>query len=486
MKNRCMGQTLARVTALLSVGAVFGLGCSPDSPSESASVGMPVIAGLIPNAGFLGRSPQVQLATVGTAFQSSMPSVDFGDSGIAVTKMAVNSDGNLTLSIDISAAAKVGAHDVTVTLGSGTLKLSGAFFVNPSLTAEPQPTPASGVQGGLVPIVLRNQDYVQNPFITTFGQPRLGGATASPITTGATITAGRITATALIDPLAAAGPLSSVRIAGSDVFGQPVTYYAAPADSHMPTVTARTPTALTLGTPISGQDFLAPLSTNLYRFTSTAANQILYVQYSNFGQPLPSVNAALAPGSGMFASGQPLNAQGSFTNPMGQTLMASLALLPSADTYYLSTYPNNFTGGASGYTHDLVVRALPGSAFSAKEPAAPDAGNAPLATVGSLAAGSGAYATDGATDYAGDVDYIRYSAATANSDVMIQVLAPTATAISLMLTTDADCLQPSVSNSGVIVSTVHDIATTSDPRCLRILTFGNKYPIPYKVLIATP
>ncbi len=55
-----------------------------------------------------------------------------------------------------------------------------------------------------------------------------------------------------------------------------------------------------------------------------------------------------------------------------------------------------------------------------------------------------------------------------------------------MLTTDADCLQPSVSNSGVIVSTVHDIATTSDPRCLRILTFGNKYPIPYKVLIATP
>lgn len=56
----------------------------------------------------------------------------------------------------------------------------------------------------------------------------------------------------------------------------------------------------------------------------------------------------------------------------------------------------------------------------------------------------------------------------------------------MMLTSDADCLATTVSGSGVLVSTAHDIATTTDPRCLRILAFGNKYPIPYKVLIATP
>jgi hypothetical protein len=484
MNHQHFRQTLLRVTAFLSISFVFG--CNAESPTESASVAMPVIAGLIPNSGFLGRSTQVQIATVGTAFQSAMPSVDFADPGITVSKMAVNSDGNITLSVDISDAANVGAHDVSITSGDRTIKLSGAFSVLPSLTAEQQATPASGMQGGLVPIVLRNQDYVQNPFITTFGQPRLGGAAASPITTGATITAGRMTATALIDPLAAAGPLASVRVAGSDVFGQPVTYYAAPQDANMPTVTARNPTALTLGTPIGNQDFLTPLSTNLYRFATTAASQILYVQYSNFGQQLPSMNAALAPKNGMFGSGQPLNAQGTFINNMGQTVMASLALLPNAETYYLSTYPTNFTGAATGYTHDLVIRALPSSTFSAKEPSTADTGSTPLATVSNIATGSGAYATDGATDYAGDVDYIRFGAATANSDIMVQVQAPTATAISMMLTSDADCLATTVSGSGVLVSTAHDIATTTDPRCLRILTFGNKYPIPYKVLIATP
>lgn len=118
MNNQFFGQTLLRVTACLSLSFVFG--CSSDSPTESASTAMPVIAGLIPNSGFLGRSPQVQIATSGTAFQSAMPTVDFADPGITVGKMAVNGDGNITLSVDISDAAKVGAHDVTITSGDLT------------------------------------------------------------------------------------------------------------------------------------------------------------------------------------------------------------------------------------------------------------------------------------------------------------------------------------------------------------------------------
>jgi len=40
-----------------------------------------------------------------------------------------------------------------------------------------------------------------------------------------------------------------------------------------PTVTARAATPLTLGTALPGQNFPAALSTNLYSFSSTQANQ---------------------------------------------------------------------------------------------------------------------------------------------------------------------------------------------------------------------
>lgn len=495
MKNRRLGLALRCTYIFSSIG--LGLGCGSDGqpgvtgpagsagPAGPAGLGTPVITEMNPNTGFLGRSPQVQIAAAGTMFQSAMPTVDFGDPGITVSKTTVNSDGNLTLSLAIADTATYGAHDVTIVSGSSTLKLTGAFTVKPELVAEQQSVLASGPQGGLVPIVLRNQDYVQYPFVTTFGQPQLGGAVASPISTGATLTTGRMTATALIDPLAPAG-LVAARVNGYDVFGQPVAYYANPTDPNLPTVTARPPTALTVGTTLGSQNFPAPLSSNLYSFSSTVANQIMYVQYSNLGAQIPLINAALAPSSGKFSAGQPLNSQSSFTNQLGQSVLAGLALLPTAGMYYLATYPNNFTGAATGYTHDLVVSTLTGTAFSAKEAATPDTGVLPLTTITDLAAASGAYALDGATDYAGDTDFIRYNVAAANLDVLVQVYAPTATTVTFSLFSDPNCTSPTAMGSGTFVGTAHDLVPNTSQRCIRIQLFGNKYPIPYKVLLAAP
>jgi hypothetical protein len=338
-----------------------------------------------------------------------MPAVDFGDPGITVTTTTVNGDDNLTLSLAIAATAKFGAHDVTITSGSTTIKLTGAFTVNPELQGAQQAMPVSGAQGGLVPLVLLNQDYVQNPLSQTFGQPQLGGAVSSPVNLGATIAAARLTANGLIDPLASVAPLA-VQVLGYDVFGQPLTYYTNPSDANLPTVTARTPTVLTLGTPLTSENFAAPLSTNLYSFSTTATNQIMYAQFSNLGMELPDINAALAPNTGKFSDGQPLDSPGPFVDAAGNTVIASLALLPVANTYYLSTYSTDFSGDTSGgYDNDVLVTALPGTSFSAKEPATPDSGTMPLATLTNLAASSASYAVDGAADYAGDVDYIRYN-----------------------------------------------------------------------------
>ena len=91
---------------------------------------------------------------------------------------------------------------------------------------------------------------------------------------------------------------------------------------------------------------------------------------------------------------------------MGQTVMGSLALRPMLKpTIFYISY--QLYRHATGYTHELVIRALPSSSFCQRARHR-DTGSTPLATVTNLAAGKGAYATDGATDYAGDVDYIRF------------------------------------------------------------------------------
>jgi len=159
-------------------GGVAGI-AGADGSSRSGGRGDTGHHGLSPNTGFLGRAPQVQIAAAGTMFQAAMPTVDFGDPGITVSKAVVNSDGNLTLSLNIADTAKYGDHDVTLTSGGSTLKLTAAFTRDARADRRAASGSGHGVQGGLVQILLRNQDYVQHPFITTFGSPQLGGAVAS-------------------------------------------------------------------------------------------------------------------------------------------------------------------------------------------------------------------------------------------------------------------------------------------------------------------
>jgi len=166
----------------------------------------------------------------------------------------------------------------------------------------------------------------------------------------------------------------------------------------------------------------------------------MYVQYSNGGALLPSVNATLAPSSGKFSAGQPLNGPGSFTNQGGQTVQASVALLPAMGAYYPLTYPNNFLGAATGYTHDFVVRTLTSAAFSGQR--ARDARHQYHAAGNDYQPGRCQWFLCRRWRYATMPGTLILSATTSGRpirDVMVQVFAPTATNVTFALSSDPGC-----------------------------------------------
>lgn len=288
---------------------------------------------------------------------------------------------------------------------AGSLEPTGDPSRTPSpqrvLSLDPVGTSASAMSGGLVDLLLRPADREQ-PF---FGQPSLRGDLRelwiSSLSGGT-----RLVATALVDALAPAGPLS-LNLTLRDPARARTTLYAPPADvPHPPLVSPRVATPLVVGTTLSGQSFATPRASNLYTLNTAADDQVLLLRFATSGPLLGfALAGAVAPSSGHFAAGDFFYASlGPTTAGIGS--QTALAWLPRRGDQYIATLVASLGGGA-GYAYDLSAQSRPATRRSAIETSPPDSPTAPLLAL-TL---DGAYVGEGgALDRADDIDYVRLTA----------------------------------------------------------------------------
>ena len=163
--------------------------------------------------------------------------------------------------------------------------------------------------------------------------------------------------------------------------------------------------------------------------------------------------------------------------------MASLGLLATAGTYYVTTYPDDLIGAATGYTHDLLIKTLTATSFSAKEPPGGDSATHPLYTVTNLTPTTPTFAMDGSLDSATDQDFIQYALPPASSNIFVQVLAPTAD-INISMYSDPNCQTLSNNANGGGFTAQDNISGANSNRCIQISGFSPNFPAPYTVVIA--
>jgi RHS repeat-associated protein len=132
----------------------------------------PAISQINPNSGQQGQQGlSVSITGQNTNFGPST-SAKFGP-GITVNSLTVNSPTNATVVLNISATSALGPHDVSLTTGTETVKLSGGFTVLPiALPPSFTLSPNSGQQGQQnlsVAISGQNTHFVQGTTIANFG-----------------------------------------------------------------------------------------------------------------------------------------------------------------------------------------------------------------------------------------------------------------------------------------------------------------------------
>jgi hypothetical protein len=231
------------VPVLFAIAAI-GSGCGTDVKSSAS--------GVFPAQGFAGRSLRVEISGDQTNWKDGA-TVSFG-SGITVSSVEVASPTDLFADIAIDPSATIGKADVTVMSG-GTFTLKQAFEVTSPIEVQ---FTGDATQGALPAFKIINLDF-DNPFDTTSAtDPTTGAMTypnltitgpagvdfSSPLVGGFTPTAYEIDGFALMDVDAMSGDLTVKSGAGSAAVTSTITGGV--------TVTPRSATALTPGTPATG------------------------------------------------------------------------------------------------------------------------------------------------------------------------------------------------------------------------------------------
>lgn len=385
-------------------------GCGAGEPGPAGATGpaglqgtegtvTPSIALLNPLSMFSARQGIVQIAGLGTHFTASS-TVDFGDAGITTSQVVAVNETALRVTAVVSDTAKLGAHDITVTTGTESVKLPAGFLVQAPLQYRKPATPLTVPQGGVVPISMLNLDYRDNQFSSTI------------LTKGAHLSLGLnqqgqggVSGAVLVDALATKLGLT---LTTNNAFGDPIDFATDPADLNTPTIAPRTAIPLTVGIPIANQDLPTTYSSNFYKFTATQAGQALLLTFTNPGSTVQSegIAGSYALASGKFAPDKSFRA--TFSSSLGY-LSAMISLGATGD-YYLSTYRSSFYSTAtSGYEHSVAAKlysvnktTLPTEAAGGDSPAAPlrDLGTLDLTKV--LTA-SGLVLPD-----TNDTDYLRF------------------------------------------------------------------------------
>jgi hypothetical protein len=274
----------------------------PAGPAGSSAVGTESVSAVTPARAFLARTVDVEISGFGTNWTSA-PTVDFG-AGITVKNVSVASPTGLVATIEVSKTATLGAHDVTVTANGNTDTFKGAFKVDSPLEATLQGTVA---QGSIVVGHLKNLDIA-----TPFDLTSTGDGLFTPITytnlnfgmlSGANISISSATAPTiygvdflLLTDVTAPTTAQTLDLASGPMGGTDDDFVLPSAF----TLTARTGTPLTSGTPATG-NIAKPYDSVLYTFAPAAASATIVQIAASATDPNASPVLALLPKSGLFA-----------------------------------------------------------------------------------------------------------------------------------------------------------------------------------------
>jgi hypothetical protein len=271
-----------------------------------------------PGQVFLDRRVQVQISGNGTAWEAATPPApDFGP-GITVNGVQVASATSLVADITVGADAAVGARPISI---------DGATYTDAFMVDAPLETTALiGTQAqGSILIALGEQRDPSTPFST------LQSAVFN-ISAGAN-TAGEVNefdpyffdALIFVDVMGDTGPTDLVAEHG--IPGATVTSRAPAALE----VTARTPTEVTVGTPVTAMS-TEPLGTLLFAYTTPANMDVDVTVTADNPAAMPAF--ALLPASGKFS--ELIAYSETVTIPAG----------PAGETYYLVYWDQS---GEAGY-----------------------------------------------------------------------------------------------------------------------------------------
>jgi len=383
------------------------------------------LSSITPSAVLGVRPVTVTITGVGSHFKAGTTVVDFGDPAVTVAKLSVGSATNLSVTLNLAPSAVIGAHNVTVTTpGAGPaganeqLVLQGGLTVQASLYSElPAGVMAAPTvpQGGLVTVQLRNLDYRDNPFDPATVRPTGGVASLlalamPPTPLLNTTTYGNL---GLVDALATAGTGLGMTLSTQTPLGTAVQFVSDPKDPNAPQVTATTPVVLNAGATVGNQLIGANFKTVLYKFTAPADNYVTQLTLSGLGAGLlggvtaaPRVQGYMAPTSGRFADGLPIDTSATVVAGMLQG-RNTLLYMPKIGDYYFAVFTDNLSGSTT-HSFSMLAKTTIGTAVSLKEPSGGDTSTLPVATV---MLDKYYYATDGAIDAAGDTDYVKFTSA---------------------------------------------------------------------------
>jgi hypothetical protein len=231
----------------------------------------PSVSGVTPAQAFLARTLDLTISGYGTTW-SSATTVDFGGTDIVVNKITVASPTALVVNITTSNTAATGPRDVTVKDGANTETYKGAFRVLSPLALTFQ---GNLGQGGNVVANVKVLD-VGNPLDTT-SDPLSGAFTNIAVTVPTGVTAQVLSVTDFTAQVELTIDVDAPASAGTfDLVSGPAgatTNVDFPAPKAI-TVAAVTPTALTVGTGVTGTT-AAAYDTNVYSFTPASAAQTI-------------------------------------------------------------------------------------------------------------------------------------------------------------------------------------------------------------------
>ena len=194
--------TLTTGTQIASLAAGF---------SVTATVSVPTITSISPNAGPQGEGGPVAIVGMNTHFVQGTTQVSFGP-GIAVSNITVTCPTCLTAQLQISPTAVPGPVTVTVTTGSEIASLANGFTVQPGTPIIASFGPTSAQQGQSFTLTVTGQftHFTQGTTQVSLG----AGTTVSNISVSS---ATSLTAQVAIDPAATVGTRTLTVTTGAEV-----------------------------------------------------------------------------------------------------------------------------------------------------------------------------------------------------------------------------------------------------------------------------